>query len=384
MIVHKLRMSTKPKIYFPHLDGLRFFCFLFVFFFHSFYSEVPHIYHSFIFRFLKERLFHNGNLGVNAFFVLSGFLITYLLIKEKEWKNRIDIPNFWIRRILRIWPLYIVCVLFGFFIFPLAKSFAGGASAETANLFYYLGFASNFDYIQKGMPDSPGLGVLWSIAIEEQFYLVWPVVLSLFPIKKLWIPFAVIILGSWVFRATHDVPIIHEMHTLSCIGDMAIGATGAWLLCILPAFVRWVQGLSRFSILLIYAAAAFIFLFRQDALITNYYTRIFERSFTAIVFLLIILEQCYAERSFFKMANLKTISSLGIITYGLYCIHFIIISAVTAMANKLGLNQHLWQVIILQPALALGISIVLAKFSYKYFELYFLKLKNRFAYITKA
>ncbi len=377
-------MSTKPKIYFPHLDGLRFFCFLLVFFFHSFYSEQPHIYNSFLFRFLKERLFHNGNLGVNAFFVLSGFLITYLLIKEKEWKGKIDIPNFWIRRILRIWPLYIVCVLFGFFIFPLAKSMAGGTSTETANLFYYLGFASNFDYIQKGMPDSPGLGVLWSIAIEEQFYLVWPVVLSLFPIKKLWIPFSVIILGSWVFRATHDIPIVHEMHTLSCIGDMAIGATGAWLLSILPAFVRWVQHLSRFSIILIYASAAFILLFRQELMITHYYTRIFERSVTALVFLFIILEQCYAEKSFFKMANAKALSALGIITYGLYCIHFIIISAVTGLANKLGLNQHLWQVVLLQPAIALSLSIIIAKLSYRYFETYFLQLKNKFAYITKA
>src|SRR5205085_9627779 len=115
-------------------------------------------------------LFGNGNLGVNFFFVLSGFLITYLLIEEKKLTGKIHIGNFWIRRILRIWPLYFACVFIGFVLFPFAKHMAGGTSAETADPWYYLAFINNFDYIKKGLPDSPGLGVLWSVAIEEQFY----------------------------------------------------------------------------------------------------------------------------------------------------------------------------------------------------------------------
>ena len=105
------------------------------------------------------------------------------------------------RRILRIWPLYFACVFYGFVIFPYTKTLAETVPNETANAWYYIGFISNFDYIHKGLPDAPGLGVLWSVAIEEQFYLAWPVILSLFPLKRFWIPLVCILTGSLVFRA---------------------------------------------------------------------------------------------------------------------------------------------------------------------------------------
>src|SRR5690349_4366985 len=113
------------KIYFENLDGLRFFCFLFVFFFHSFHTEFDYIKSTDFYQHIKKDIFGNGNLGVNFFFVLSGFLITYLLIEEKELNSQIDIKKFWIRRILRIWPLFYLCVIIGFFIFPILKSAFG-------------------------------------------------------------------------------------------------------------------------------------------------------------------------------------------------------------------------------------------------------------------
>src|SRR5215210_6286731 len=115
MDIHK---KPKNKIFFENLDGLRFFCFLSVFLFHSFHTENPDISSSPVYRLFKHSLFGNGNLGVNFFFVLSGFLITYLLIEEKKLTGKIHIGNFWIRRILRIWPLYFACVLIGFVFFP--------------------------------------------------------------------------------------------------------------------------------------------------------------------------------------------------------------------------------------------------------------------------
>ena len=79
------------KIYFENLDGLRFLCFLSVFFFHSFHTENVLIKSSKFYLFFEKHLFGNGNLGVNFFFVLSGFLITYLLIEEKKLNGQIDI-----------------------------------------------------------------------------------------------------------------------------------------------------------------------------------------------------------------------------------------------------------------------------------------------------
>src|SRR4051812_22277340 len=115
------KQMTK-KVYFENLDGLRFLCVLAVFFFHSFYTEFDYIKNQDSYFFIKKELFGNGNLGVNFFFVLSGFLITFLLIEEKKLNGQINLWKFWMRRILRIWPLFYFCVFFGFVIFPFLKT----------------------------------------------------------------------------------------------------------------------------------------------------------------------------------------------------------------------------------------------------------------------
>ncbi len=379
-----LLMSSSPKLqsstYFENLDGLRFFCFLFVFLFHSFHTVNPEIKSSGLYHFFKVSLFGNGFLGVNFFFVLSGFLITYLLIKEKKSSQGIHIRRFWMRRILRIWPLYFACVFYGFVLFPYTKSFSGGVPSETADPWYYISFISNFDYIRKGMPDSPGLGVLWSVAIEEQFYLVWPIILSIFRLNKFWVPLICILLGSLVFRMLNDVPILHEMHTLSCIGDMALGGLGAWLIHESVSFRNRISGLPRWFIICVYIAFAVVFLFRDEFLLSNYRLRVFERLFISSIILLIILEQCYANNSFFKIGNFRIASRLGLVTYGLYCIHFIIISLVVGLTAKLGINNRVWQVVFLETGLSLIITIGVSLLSYRYFEAPFLKLKEKFSF----
>lgn len=336
-----------------------------------------------MFHFIKVSLFGNGFLGVNFFFVLSGFLITYLLIKEKKANNNIHIVNFWIRRILRIWPLYFACVFYGFIIFPYTKILAGGVPSETANFWYYLGFISNFDYIQKGLPDAKGLGVLWSVAIEEQFYLAWPVILSFFRVKRFWVPLLFILSGSLVFRAVNDVPILHEMHTLSCIGDMALGGLGAWLILESASFKNKIQQLPRWSILIIYAAFVVVFLFRDELLLSSYTLRVIERLIISSLMLLIILEQCYARHSFYKMGNLKLPTRLGVITYGLYCLHFITISLTLGLTKLAGLNKNIWQVIFLETIMALVITVGVSVLSYRILEKPFLRLKDKFAFPTR-
>lgn len=379
-------VSTQPtanKVFFENLDGLRFFCFLSVFLFHSFETEYALIQDNGLYLFFKETLFGNGFLGVNFFFVLSGFLITYLLIKEKNSNKNIHIVNFWIRRILRIWPLYFACVFYGFVIFPYTKILAGGVPAETANPWYYLGFISNFDYIEKGLPDAKGLGVLWSVSIEEQFYLAWPVILTFFSVRKFWIPLSAILAGSLVYRAFNDVPILHEMHTLSCIGDMALGGLGAWCILETKNFKNKITELPKLVIVGIYAAFVFVFLFRDEFLLSNYGLRVFERLIISSIMLLIILEQCYSRHSFYKMQNFKIPTKLGVITYGLYCLHFIIISLTLGATKLLGLNQNVWQVVFLETILALLITIGVCLLSYRYFEKPFLKLKDKFAFTAK-
>ncbi len=373
----------KKRIYFENLDGLRFLCFLAVFFFHSFHTEYAYIRDSNTYHFVKRNIFGNGSLGVNFFFVLSGFLITFLLIEEKKLNGQVNLKNFWIRRILRIWPLFYFCIFFGFVIFPFLKQFFGQVPNETANPFYYLTFINNFDFIQKGLPDASVLGVLWSIAVEEQFYLIWPIILFLFPVKKLWIPFALIMTINLIFRAMYNNYEMHEFHTISCIGDMTIGAIGAWLINVSDKFKDRITHLSKMEIVGIYLLFTGIFFFRDELLITNSTIRVFERAFIALCILLIILEQTFSENSFFKMSNFKTVSKLGVITYGLYCLHFVGILIATTITKKTGINTSIWQVFFIDTPLALLFSIIISKLSYRFYESPFLKLKERFAFITK-
>ncbi len=373
----------KKKIYFENLDGIRFLCFLSVFLYHSFHTDYDIIKQSELYQFIKYDLFGNGNLGVNFFFVLSGFLISYLLIEEKKLNGQINIRKFWIRRILRIWPLFYFCVFFGFSIFPQFKILFGQSPNETANPWMYVTFLNNFDFIQNGLPDASILGVLWSVAIEEQFYFFWPIILFLFPVKRYWIPFTFIILSSLIFRSLNNSPLLYEHHTLSCIGDMAVGGMGAWVIINFNKAKSIFENLKKYQIYLIYLIFIAIFLFRDDLFFINSTIAIFERAFIAIVILVIILEQNYAKNSIFKMSRFKKITQLGKITYGLYCLHFIGILTTTTISNKFSFNTELWQVMLLETSVALFITIIISSISFKYFETPFLKLKDKFSYITK-
>jgi len=373
----------KIKITFPNLDGLRFFCFLSVFLFHSFHTKYEHIKAEPLYQFIKFDLFGNGNLGVNFFFVLSGFLITYLLIVEKN-STGINIKNFYLRRVLRIWPLFFFCVFFGFAIFPFIKNFFGEESTESANLIYYLLFINNFDFI-KNHPDASVLGVLWSVAIEEQFYFVWPLILTILPIRKHPAVFMLVIIQSIIFRWIHPTFKLHEYHTLSCIGDMAVGALGAWLVLYRNKFRIHIENLPKLSIGVIYLSVSIIFFFRKELFQSNDILVSFERTLIAFMFLFVILEQNYAKSSFFKLSNLKWVSLLGKRTYGLYCycLHFIGILVATKITHMLNINTHLWQVLIVDTTFSFLLTLLIAEISYRIYEMPFLRLKGKFSYVTQ-
>lgn len=372
---------TKNNIYFENLDGWRFLSFLAVFFFHSFHTENEAIKSDALYIFITKTLFANGNLGVNFFFVLSGFLITYLLIKEKQNKP-INIKYFYFRRILRIWPLFYFCLIFGFIIFPYIKTFSGLESTETANPVMYILFINNFDFINNGLPDSSVLGVLWSIAIEEQFYLVWPLLISITKIEKLSLIFGLIILGSIIFRIIYDSPIIHEHHTFSCMGDLAIGGLGAWLSISSQKVKKLIINTKAHWIFVIYIFAILIFFFRKEILIANDLIRPFDRVIVSVVFVLIILEQNFSKNSFYKMSKFKLFTRLGKYTYGLYSLHFIGILITIQISKYFFVANTLSQVILFDTFFALILSIFISRFSFKYLESPFLSMKKRFSIFT--
>ena len=175
----------------PSLDGFRGLSILIVIIAHLNYS-----YKNPIVFFLVE----GGSLGVYIFFVISGFIITTLLLKEKLRKGRISLRSFYIRRFLRIFPvaylfLFVLCLLNYFFHLAIpAMAFAGAA--------FYL---TNFSFI----PFIWYTAHFWSLAVEEQYYLVFPFILKInFKIYSIIIPLLIIVLNLIKMIATYGFPII--------------------------------------------------------------------------------------------------------------------------------------------------------------------------------
>ena len=135
------------------------------------------------------------------FFVLSGFLITFLLIKEKEYFEKINFKNFYIRRILRIWPLYYFIVILSLFILPKFSIFhINGSFFEFENnmeaikiMLLFIFILPNVLYLIKPIAFS---AQTWSIGVEEQFYLIWPFIVNRF--KKYKFLFISVIIIYWL------------------------------------------------------------------------------------------------------------------------------------------------------------------------------------------
>ena len=149
--------------YVPALDGVRAIAVLAVLLFHA--------------RLLVPSLdisFKNGFLGVDIFFVLSGFLITSILLKEFDQKNEINFRNFYMRRFLRLMPAYWLHLgVLYFFAYSLFTQSEAKLLHSNGNFVYSFLYLSNWQRAMEGSEVTGLLSHTWSLAIEEQFYLIW-------------------------------------------------------------------------------------------------------------------------------------------------------------------------------------------------------------------
>lgn len=215
--------DTSQRAYFPALDGLRLVSCLLVI-----------VGHSFVFHPLASQMLGLSKMGVHVFFSLSGFLITTLLLREHTSNGRIDLRAFYIRRALRIFPVYYSAValsLFLLWLFPLQLSRAFGLSGtwDLAKMAPpLLLFVAN--WIPQQLPTT--LDVLWSISVEEQFYLCfpWALVLSRSRFPALW-PILLGLALCWATRAVVAAtsPESIDRNTLATGDHLLFGAVLAHL-----------------------------------------------------------------------------------------------------------------------------------------------------------
>jgi peptidoglycan/LPS O-acetylase OafA/YrhL len=166
----------RSSFYRPELDVLRFFAFLAVFQLHS--NQQPFDYYAAHFPLFLAKviagLIYGGKYGVSLFFTLSSYLITDLLLREKELFGTLDVRSFYLRRILRIWPLYYSFIL-------LTKVVPFFDPHHIFGWRYVVPFcllAGNWSFVAFGWPYATAIVPLWSVSIEEQFYLLWPPVVA--------------------------------------------------------------------------------------------------------------------------------------------------------------------------------------------------------------
>lgn len=167
------------------------------------------------------------------------------------------------------------------------------------------------------------------------------------------------------------------------MSDMAIGGWAAFLVFNKNKYLNRVLKLNKVSIILIYIFGILLIVGVDKWRNISYFFNIFDRLILSFFFVFVILEQSYAEKSFYKVSNFKTISKLGIYTYSLYMIHFICIYIVNKLFDILQINVSLLQVLVFQTLVSFIISLFVAYLSYNFFEKYFLNLKERFSYISK-
>lgn len=371
---------TKKTIYFVNLNGLRFIAVLMVLFHHI---------EQFKLIFNLENYFTSiraialmGKLGVVLFFVLSGFLITYLLLAEESISKKINVKHFYIRRILRIWPLYFLILLIAFFILPNIDLFKiNDISKEviysdlTNKLLLFLFFLPNLAIVIYG--GIPYASHTWSIGTEEQFYLIWPILIKTFKRNRLKLLFFVILIYLTIKLilisplATH-IPfniIIKNFWDTFLIDCMAIGAIFSVLLFQKHKFLKFLirNDLFYFSILLV-----LIVMLIGINIPFLYY------EFFAFFFGIIILNFAVNKNIGFSLEN-KYMNFLGKISYSMYMFHSIAIVLTIKLLSMFGIISN-W---FIYP-LSVIITIVISSLSYQYFEKYFLKSKSNFSLIRSG
>ena len=378
-------MTEQKKLYFKNLDAIRFYAAMMVFLQHGFtkaFSFLP-VDGTPIERILK--LISSGGTGVSIFFVLSGFLITYLLIKEYEKNGKINVRNFYVRRFLRIWPLYYAVILFSFFFYPYLKELLGQNNLLATNPIYYIFFLSNFDVIEVQQNhfglDAASQTITWSVAIEEQFYLFWPLVFLLK--RKFWFPSIFIIgIGSMLFRVNNfDQHIVLYFHTFSVIVDLCVGGIIAYLAFYSNWFRNFLENTNLKFHLTVFSLL-FITMYFGTKSIFGEYEIAFGRLIKTILFGLIIGSQALTKnQSFLNLGNFKFGTYWGKYTYGIYLLHPIVITIILAGLDVIQFSRDsFWKAFGVGIVALIG-TLIISKLSYHYFEGPFLKLKSKFQVI---
>jgi peptidoglycan/LPS O-acetylase OafA/YrhL len=323
-----------------------------------------------------------GLFGVDIFFVLSGFLITSILVQELAATGRMDLKAFYMRRVLRLSPAMVLVLLAALLYLALFRRSSGmfDATVVLISALYISNFALIFAGLRLGM-----LTPTWSLSVEEQFYSIWPLTLTLLlrmSRKKVTIAIVSLVAVSMLVRVgfysayliTGKLPLFGAAnHLLFARADglmlgalVAIVATSGWLPVSpnkrLWAVLAWGALLALLGILVFgpidYGPSVFYCLY----------------GLTGILSALLITALIVTPTSLTRVLRLPPLVWTGKISYGLYLFHLPVFALLPlALRPVYATDLHPW----ITMAAAILISFGLAAASYHFIEVRFLKLKHR-------
>lgn len=350
----------------PNLDALRFVLAALVLMFH-----LPQLCRNQGLPYFNDfPIFNRGTEAVYMFFVLSGFLIIRLIYQEKI-KGKFSIRKFYMRRILRIFPLYYLIVIFGFLFYQVILPWLE------------IPFENNYDVMEGvllclfflpnvfGHLYAPGgiLEILWSIGIEEQFYLlIAPLMFFIKPKRILLVLASLTFLYFVIFHGT-KFEILKQYQFVYFF----VFAGGVTAILELKNYLAFLKTSILFPLLIVMLTLLYfttnMLQFEMDWI---------QNLVTSILFSLFIHTLAYNNYGI-EIKN-KTINYFGTISYGIYMFHAIALNFTVFIFLKMKFISNLTDsiVVILINILTFAITILLAHLSYQYFESYFLKLKQKF------
>jgi peptidoglycan/LPS O-acetylase OafA/YrhL len=379
-----LPSAPDTRIHFVGFTGLRFFLAYAVLIFHLEIFKADVELPSLIQRPYMRDL---GQTAVTCFFVLSGFLITYLLFVEKTVKESINVRAFYMRRILRIWPGYFMVLLTGLFLWPHVYPFVLHNHMQTTALSANIDKLSLFVFMLPNVvylfaPLSFFITHLWSVGVEEQFYAFWPWIvkklnrygLTLWGIIGLSIGIKLLVafLLHFTQRGTISFFVLDRLYLflgITRFDNMAIGALSAYYLFFHN---------DRVKRLYPFWLGVLVWILFGFMSITDVFIPYFKAELYSFVFALCLLAIALYP-NYYQWLDVRPLRYLGKISYGIYIYHLVPTAfAVFGYKALFPYQDLVWYSNVSIYVLATLGTIVISSLSYRFIEKPFLNLKKNF------
>ena len=367
-------MGRKRRLHFKDLDAMRFFAFLPVFF----YSTV-YLVNTGENAFISDLSVGLGYLVQNSldfFFFLSAFLLTSHALREYKYQKKFRLKAFYIRRAMRILPLFILVLLFTFLVHPWIVDILKLTEIHVPDARAYLLMFPNY-FADFSSEQFIYLAVIWSIYMFLQFYVVWGLVLKFFlqHIKYVGYFFILIGLVNRFYHLLIDTP--YQFDTLSAGVPVGVGAVVAHIVRNEERTVEFFKHIPKIGHVLFYFLGITTVIFGYLILSKSYF-QLAVPLISCSFFGYAVIEQTYGKHSLFKLRNNKLISRMGKISYGLIVYHSVIAVIGLISIESLELNSDSLALQLGFIILTFFISWLVADLSYNWFERPILAIKKEF------